>query len=45
VITKIQINGEMIMLYKQENPGDWGHMQGAPGITTATEKLKTADGS
>ena len=32
------------MLYKQENPGDWGQMQGAPGITTATEKLTAADG-
>jgi len=32
------------MRYQQENPGDWGQMQGAPDITTVTEKLMTADG-
>lgn len=32
------------MRYQQENPGDWGQMQGTPEITTATEKLTTADG-
>ena len=32
------------MRFQQENPGDWGQMQGAPGIKTATEKLTTADG-
>lgn len=32
------------MRYQQENPGDWGQMQGSAGITTATEKLTTADG-
>jgi alpha-beta hydrolase superfamily lysophospholipase len=40
----MQINKEMIMHSQQENPGDWGQMQGAPGITTATEKLTTAEG-
>src|ERR1700726_4228300 len=33
----------MKMHYQPDAPGDWGQMQAAPGIVTATEELTTPD--